>query len=175
MYFENRDSNIILLCDFNARSGVSEELVELDNEHNEIPSRVNRDKITNTNGRFLLDLCKTTEMSIVNGRIGSDKEIKESTCITNNDKSLIDHLIVDSSSLNSTKDITVLNFDESLSDVHCRVVIELAGLTETPPDDQVVVPKVKRKWNREVQERFTSEINLKELIEIDSSLQEEPC
>ena len=64
---------MILLVDFNARTRVSEDFVELDNENNEIPSRSNRDKITNTNNRCLLDLCKTTEMSIVNGRIGSEK------------------------------------------------------------------------------------------------------
>ena len=51
----------------------SEDFVELDNENNEIPSRRNRDKITNTHGRCLLDLCKTPEMSIVNGKIGSEK------------------------------------------------------------------------------------------------------
>ena len=138
LYFENCDSNIILLGDFNARTGVSEDLVELDNEHNEIPSRGNLDKITNTNGRFLLDRCKATEMSIVNGRIGSDEGRRESTCITNFNKSLIDNFIVDSSSLNSIKDITVWNFDECISYVHCRVVIELPGLTETPPNGSVV-------------------------------------
>ena len=84
--FKNCDSNIILLGDFNARTVVSEEFVELDNEHNETPFRGNRDKITNTNGRFQLDLCKTTEMRIVNGRIGSDKGIEEFTCKTHNGK-----------------------------------------------------------------------------------------
>ena len=58
--------------------------------------------------------------------------------------------------------------------MHCPVVIELAGSTETPLHDSVVVPKLK-KWNREVQKLYTSEINLKELFEIENSLQEKPC
>ena len=114
-------------------------------------------------------------MSIVSGRFGSDKRITEFTGITHNGKSLIDYFILDSSSLNLIKDITVSNFDERLSDVHCPVVIELAGSTETLPDDSVVVSKLKRKWNREVQELYTSEINSKELIEIENSLQVETC
>ena len=153
---------------------LSEDFVELESEHNEIPSRSNRDKIINTNGRCLLDLCKTTEMSIVNGRSGSDIGIGDFTCITHNGKSL-EYFIKDSSSLNLIEDITVWNFDECLSNVHCPVLIELAGSMETPPDDSVMVSKLKRKWNREVQELYTSEINSKELIEIENSLQEEPC
>ena len=89
----------------------------------------------------------TTEKSIVNGGIRSDKEIGEFTCITHNGKSLIDYFIIDSSSLNLLKDITVWNYDECLSDVNYHVVTELAGSTETPPDDSLVVPKLKRKWN----------------------------
>ena len=178
MTFNNCETNIIFLGDFNARTGVSEDFVELDYEHNETPSRGNREKITNTNGRFLLDLCNTTVMSFVNGRIGSDKGIGEITCITHNGKRLIDYSIIDSSSLNLIKDITIWNFDECLSDVHCLVLIELSELTETPPGDSVVVPKLKRNCSREVQELYPSEINLKELIEIENSLQEEqedPC
>ena len=143
---------MILLGDFNVRTEeVSEDFVELDNEHKEIPSRSNRDKIFNTNGRCLLDLCKKTEMRIIIGSNGSDKGIGKVTCITHNGKSLFDYFIIDSSSLNLIKDINYWNFDESLSDVHCRVVIKLAGSTETPPDDSVVV-SILKKWNRGVQE-----------------------
>ena len=97
-------------------------------------------------------------MSIVDERIGSDKRIEEISCIAHNGKSLIENFIHDGSSLNLIKDITVRIRDERLSDVHCPVVEELAGSTETPPDDTVVVTKLNRKWNREVQELYTSEI-----------------
>ena len=63
-------------------------------------------------------------------------------------KSLIDYFIIDSSSWVLIKDITLWNFDECLSDVHCPVV--------TPPEDSVVVPELKIKWNMEVQELYTS-------------------
>ena len=86
---------MILLGDFNAHTGVSEDFVELDNEQIDIPHRTNRDKITNRNGRCLLHLSKTTEMSFVNGRKGSDKGI-DFTCVTHNGKSLIDYFLKDS-------------------------------------------------------------------------------
>ena len=59
--------------------------------------------------------------------------------------------------------------------MHCPVVTELAGSTETPTDGSVVVPKLKRKWKREVPELYTSEIKLKELIELIENSLEEPC
>ena len=82
MNFKDCDSIIILLGDFNARTGTSEDLVELDNEHKEIACRSNRYKITIKNGRCLLDLCKTTETRSGVRRIGVDRGMAESTCIT---------------------------------------------------------------------------------------------
>ena len=72
MNFKKIDSNMNLLGDLNAHTGVSDDFVDFDDEQYDIPYRSNRDKITNTNGRFLLDLAKTIEVSIVNGRIGSE-------------------------------------------------------------------------------------------------------
>ena len=48
--FKNCDSKRILLGDFIARTGVSEDFVELGNEHNAISCKSNQDKITNTKG-----------------------------------------------------------------------------------------------------------------------------
>ena len=52
---------MILLGNFNARTGVSGHFVDLDNDEVDITYRSNRDKIAKLNGRCLLDLCKTTE------------------------------------------------------------------------------------------------------------------
>ena len=38
-------------------------------------NRTNMDKITNTNGNSLIDLCQCLDLKIVNGRCGSDKGI----------------------------------------------------------------------------------------------------
>ena len=77
--------------------------------------------------------------------------------------------------MNLIKDITVWNFDECLPDVHCPVVIQLAGSTETPTDDSVVVPKRKKMEPRSARFLHLYGIKLKEIIEIENCLQEEPC
>ena len=61
--------------DFNARTGKLDDYVELDEGVSEVPGRSNRDEKVNTNGRMLIDLCKTTDMSILNGRTGKDEGI----------------------------------------------------------------------------------------------------
>ena len=71
------------------------------------------------------------------------------------------------------KDLIVWNFDGSLSDVHCAVVI-VVGSTEISLDDAAAVQKLRRKWNRELKELYCSEVNFKDLKEIESILQDEP-
>ena len=38
-----------------------------------ITNRVNKDKCLNHNGKKLIELCKISDLKIVNGRIGTDK------------------------------------------------------------------------------------------------------
>ena len=144
MNFENFDSKMIMLGNFNARTGVSEDSVELENEQIDIPYRSYRDKITNTNERCLLDVCKTTEMSIVNGRIGSDKKIGDFTCVTHEGRRLIDYFLYNNSSLNLIQDLIVPNFDDCLSELHCAVVIEKIGSKEFSSDNAAAKPKLRK-------------------------------
>ena len=113
-------------------------------------------------------------MSIFKGMIGSDKRIGDFTCVTHYRKSLNDYFLIDSSSLNLIKDLLVGNFDDSLSDMHCAVVIELVVSTEISSDDAAAVPKLRRTWNRELKELHSSEGKIKELKEIENILQDEP-
>ena len=46
-----------------------------------IIERANRDKYINKNGKKLIELCKMSDLKIVNGRIGKDK-YGEYTCQT---------------------------------------------------------------------------------------------
>ena len=40
--------------------------------------------MTNSNGLHLIDMCKSFDLSIVNGRFGDDKEIGDYTCYNKN-------------------------------------------------------------------------------------------
>ena len=50
-------------------------------------------KQPNAQGISLLDLCKASSMSLMNGRFGKDAGIREYTCITNNGCSVVDYIL----------------------------------------------------------------------------------
>lgn len=124
-FMENND--VIICGDFNAytnttsdytettdgSNGPLNELCEGNSENNRafkylynngIVKRYSKDKKTlNHYGHLLIELCKTTELIICNGRIGDDRGIGEFTRVENNAKSVIDYLI---SSPNLIADIT---------------------------------------------------------------------
>ena len=45
-------------------------------------------------GRRLLDLCKSADLLIANGRSGDDKDIGEFTCVTSRGRSVVDYLLL---------------------------------------------------------------------------------
>ena len=53
-------------------------------------------KEPNAQGISLLDLCKASSMSLMNGRFGKDAGIGEYTCITNNGCSVVDYILCSS-------------------------------------------------------------------------------
>ena len=74
--FKNPSRNILLKGDFNARTGNLDDCLLLDREINSIEPGAKRDTKINSNDRLLVDLCKTTEIAILNGRIGEDKKFR---------------------------------------------------------------------------------------------------
>ena len=83
------NENVIILGDFNARTGLLPDFVSLDENGSLFQNRANADKKVNNNGRRLVDLWKTCDMLIVNGRVGSDNNIGNYTCTTYNGKVLL--------------------------------------------------------------------------------------
>ena len=75
--------SIILAGDFNARVGQMKDYILHDKRVGDLDSsdycsdeplkRASLDYTCNTRGRLLLDLCKSTSLSIANGRLGADK------------------------------------------------------------------------------------------------------
>ena len=83
-----REDDLVLLCgDFNSHTSAGADYVEIDDVHG-LPSsdikqtivscganlvRISMDRSKDTYGQKLLDMCKNTNMLILNGRIGCDK------------------------------------------------------------------------------------------------------
>ena len=57
-------------------------------------TRASKDKTTNSYGKELLDLCISSELRIVNGRVGSDKDKGDFTCHTPRSSSTVEYIIL---------------------------------------------------------------------------------
>ena len=84
--------------------------------------RSSLDKYVNNYGKRLLDLCKSLDMFIVNGRVGSDTPIGKATC---ENVSVVNYAICTPNVLSCMNDFYVNDFDPMLSDVHCAVCVTL--------------------------------------------------
>ena len=99
----NHLGKVFVTCDFNSRTGECSALdyltfdtyldVRLNDYINiEIPPRVSIDSILDNNGRRYLNLCKSSELLIGNGRLEADQFIGDYTCITSQGRSVVDFL-----------------------------------------------------------------------------------
>ena len=164
---KRQSSHILLMGDFNARRGKLDDYVELDEGVSEVPRRSNRDEKVNTNGRMLIDLRKTTDMSLLNGRTGKDEGIGEFTCITHNGKSTIDYFMIDSPGAPLVQDFEVLEFDRCLYDVHCPVKINLVNPVKDINDPKSLSKrKLIKKWNNDIKSKYQQELDLEKLARV---------
>ena len=112
--------SVFVTGDFNSRTGTKSDYVDnaygrSDDELNivEIPFiRASADKTTNRFGDRLLEMCKATNICIVNGRLYGDANVGTYTCMTANGESLIDYLLTAYTNFNILTDFNVLHFNE---------------------------------------------------------------
>ena len=124
---------VILMGDFNARTGIPNDYVELDNigrpvngllpqsysEDKVLPKRYNIDRNTNVQGQTLLDLCIESKLRMLNGRIMGDS-LGYNTYYGPRGSSCIDYIIAAEELFNYFMFINVMPSTE-LSD-HCCFV-----------------------------------------------------
>ena len=139
------DEPILLMGDFNARTGSVDDFILYDNNAAEIcgidvhdyelndecintggvEERHNLDTFVNNNGKNLIELCKCLDVKILNGRFGADKGIGAYTCTSTRGASTIDYAIASPSLSPLIKNVYVDNFDSCLSDVHSAICLSL--------------------------------------------------
>ena len=101
----------------------------------------------NSNGLHLIDICKSFDLSIINGRFGDDKEIGDYTCLNKNGGcSAVDYAFVSNDIFENVMNFNVDTFDKCLSDVHCPITLSLHAVNTNPipnnfqpHDDEVTV------------------------------------
>ena len=137
------DLPLILMGDFNSRTGVLDDFVHFDDletvdcddfqvdfTHNlekfNLCRRHNLDKKTNVNSNGLINLCKNFNLNIVNGRFGDDKGVGDYTCYKSDvGISVIDYAIISDCLIPQVSNFSIGIFDKALSDVHCPLFLEL--------------------------------------------------
>ena len=78
----------------------------------DIPLRVNKDHVIDTNGRRLIDLCKSTGLIIANGRLHKDLQLGEYTYCSHGGMSVVDYLLFNYNDNKCITDFKVLDFNE---------------------------------------------------------------
>ena len=133
------DKYVMLAGDFNARTGTDIEIFRVDNEKNDqfceifetmedenfliddVLERNNEDKIQNSYGKLLLEMCKLNKLLIVNGRIG-DNSLGEVTC---KGSSTVDYFLCDYFIHKYIMNMQVLEQNKLFSDVHKPIALYL--------------------------------------------------
>ena len=85
--------------------------------------RFSEDSICNEYGTCLLDLCKSSGLRIVNGRVGDDKYNGRVTCVKGNGKSVVDYVLCKQELFDMISEF-VIDEPNILSD-HCMIKFSL--------------------------------------------------
>ena len=143
-----------------------------------ITDRFNNDLMTNSNGLHLIDMCKSFDLSIVNGMFGDDKEIGDYTCYNKNGgRSTVDYAIVSNNIFENMLNFNVDTFDNNcLSDVHCPITLSLHAVNTNhipnnvqPHDDEVTdsegapVINMSFKWSLDKATEFKRNISVSDV------------
>lgn len=188
----NNEYQICLLGDFNARTGNEHDFVLLDDNleqilHSDNPNdelsrtsiqdlgypteRHNSDHAqVNNYGKRLLEVCKSFNLCIANGRLGKDKFLGNNTC---KGTSVIDYAILSPLLFTAVKDFEILPFDPMVSDAHSGVYLSLTHtfpVMEQPnyiSEERVIT---KSCWSQEAADVFLQHLNSHDINHFNDSL-----
>ena len=115
-----RTHDVMNVGDFNARTGMNPDTMSC---RNNIQCRHNKDTQVNVYGKHLLQLCKNSEMIILNGRFFYDKCSGNFTYFSRRGKSPADYLLLSKRSLDMLRDSKI---GQLLADSdHCPLLFSL--------------------------------------------------
>ena len=99
-------------------------------------NRYSKDIFSNDNGHQLIEVCRSADIKIVNGRFASNHKIGNFTCHKPNGSSVVDYFIVSPDLFNNIVNFNVGQMDILFSDVHSPITLSLNILKKsgsTPP------------------------------------------
>ena len=180
---ENSDTEICLLGDFNARTGLISDIIEIvdvmhedDNVILDIDeasctiaesskARSNSDRMVNNMGRRLIDMCRSLNLHIMNDRYGADRGAGKPTC---KKSSTVDYVIISEKPSEIIIDFEILEYDGTLSDIHCPIYFSFEITSRIPSEKPEITNetnltcgKVHFKWNVNAIEVYKANISKK--------------
>ena len=140
--------------------------------------RTSKDTTVNTQGRYLLDLCISSRIRIVNGRLDGDS-YGDYTCYTPRGCSVVDYALVSADVLQE-----VLYFkveDLPIYSDHCPIVLSVKhGYTDCREEEDQQYSAAKYhslvesvRWNEEIQANFRESIEENTTIQMIAEIQSE--
>ena len=182
--------HILLFGDFNSRTGTIKDFVDDDDDVDNdnlfyglsitqqmemfnIGNRFSLDKNVNNFGYCLLDLCKSQNILIVNGRVGEDKGVGKLTC---KNTSVVDYVVASPSLFPFITGFYVNEFDECLSDVHCPVHLNIKFIcikkdcSQMDSKEHQTQTALKPTWKNELSESFKENLNEDEIKQVEEEL-----
>ena len=93
-YFNSRTGEISDILEIDKFDYMNDDLVHMYNTEYFLQPRCNKDKTINQQGKALIELCKSTDLKIINGRYGDDSDIGSYTCCKYNGKSTVDYVLL---------------------------------------------------------------------------------
>lgn len=192
--FRQRYKSIVLLGDFNARTSSRQDYIEVDKfiaheqnfddiytdsetqfslleTANVSVKRMSLDQKVNNYGYQLLDLCKSQDIFIVNGRVFPDSKVGGTTC---RDASVVDYFICSVDMFNVICEFSVLEFCDLYSDIHNPITLSLNVrlLNDFSNQNNEPISEKVRLWNNAQQEKFLENFDWQLHSEIDKQLLE---
>ena len=162
------DTPILITGDLNARTGTLDEIfvdpipdelncfIEANNSTNSTKSRQNADNVINSHGKKIIDICRTYNLKILNGRMDGDPYGNFTYYDASLGASTVDYSICNQSFYNYINNFMTLPQNE-LSD-HCKIVTVVNGLLEadSTSNDSYEWKQLEKTyaWNDDFKDRF---------------------
>ena len=164
---KKKKGDIIFQGDFDARTSNTNDFVDYDKhdvtsevdiiEHPDLPPRSSADLVTNANGKEVLDLCKTYNLCIINGRKTGD-HLGNFTSFQPGGNSIIDYTITSQNLFPNVLTFEVGEFLPWISD-HCPIhyTIDIGKPSNGEgTDDSILSPlPATWYWDEKSEEKFT--------------------
>ena len=136
-------------------------------------SRVSQDKVVNSHGRKLIDLCQASNLIMLNGRVGSDMNHGSFTFSNHRGNSVDDYCLVDKQLLYHCTNFEVKNINIFSDHVPIVVYLNCMASNSSLPFDNNSSTHIIYKWNKEAKNDYINETASVDFISQLTSLSQE--